>query len=172
MPTKSHLFGRSVGRIEDRALVVGDGCYLDDLHPENCLAAAFVRSTHAHALFSTVHLTAALAMPDVVAAFTAAELKKLLASNFLSTGLPSPSFLLHADRPVLADGEVAYVGEPIAVVIATSRSLAEDAVEAVAIDFKALPPVVDCREALEPGSAHRSFATASQSHCGFRLRVW
>ncbi len=150
---KSQLFGRSVGRIEDLALVVGDGRYLDDIQPEGCLAAAFVRSSHAHASFSTVDLTAARAMPGVVAAFASAELKQRLVSNFLSTGLPSPSFRLQADRPVLADGEVAYVGETIAVVIAASRSLAEDAVEAVGIDFKPLPAVVDCRAALEPNSS-------------------
>jgi len=152
MQDKLGLFGRSVSRIEDRTLVLGNGRYLDDLQPENCLAAAFVRSTHAHALFSTVDLSVTLAMPGVVAAFTAADLKKRLVSNLLSTGLPSPSFHLQADRPVLADGEVVYVGEPIAVVIAASRSLAEDAVEAVTIDFKPLPAVADCRDALEPGS--------------------
>jgi carbon-monoxide dehydrogenase large subunit len=152
MSDKPCLFGRAIHRMEDRALVAGNGCYLDDLQPENCLAAAFVRSIHAHASFSTVDLGAALAMPGVVAVFAAAELKKRLVSNFLSTGLPSASFHLQADRPVLADGEVAYVGEPIAVVIAASRPLAEDAVEAVAIDFEPLPPVVDCRDALKPDS--------------------
>jgi len=76
MPDKLGLFGRSVHRIEDRTFVLGNGRYLDDLQPENCLAAAFVRSTHAHALFSTVDLSVTLAMPGVVAAFTAAELKK------------------------------------------------------------------------------------------------
>ena len=81
MPVKSRLFGHSIGRIEDRALVIGGGRYLDDLQPENCLAAAFVRSTHAHALFSTVDLTAARAMPGVVAAFAASELKRRLVSN-------------------------------------------------------------------------------------------
>jgi aerobic carbon-monoxide dehydrogenase large subunit len=152
MPTESQLFGRSVRRLEDRTLVVGDGKYLDDLYPENCLAAAFVRSPHAHALFSAVDLSAALAMPGVTAAFAAAELKRRLVCNCLSTGLPSTSFHLQADRPVLADGEVAYVGEPIAIVVAASRSLAEDAIEAVGIDFQVLPPVADCRKALEPGS--------------------
>src|SRR5262249_23471518 len=76
---------------------------------------------------------------------------------------------LQADRPVFADGEVAYVGEPIAVVIAASRSLAEDAVEAVAIDFEPLPPVVDCREALRPDSpsTHSPFAHHRLADLGF-----
>jgi len=151
MPSEASLFGRPVHRIEDRTLVVGRGRYLDDLQPERCLAAAFVRSSHAHALFTKVDLNAALAMPGVVAALSSAELRERLASNSLATGLPSASFHLQADRPILADGEVAYVGEPIAVIIARSRSIAEDAVEAVAIDFKPLPAVVDCRQALEPG---------------------
>ncbi|HVB82366.1 MAG TPA: xanthine dehydrogenase family protein molybdopterin-binding subunit [Candidatus Binataceae bacterium] len=150
MPVDPRLFGRSVGRIEDRALVVGGGRYLDDLQPENCLAAAFVRSPYAHASFSTIDLAAARAMPGVVAAFAADDLKQRLLSNHLSTGLPSPSFHLQADRPVLADGEVVYVGEPVAVVIAASRPLAEDAVDAVTIDFKPLAAVVDCRDALSP----------------------
>ena len=169
MPVKSRLFGHSIGRIEDRPLVIGDGRYLDDLQPENCLAAAFVRSTHAHALFSTVDLTAARSMPGVVAAFAAADLKRQLVSNYLSTGLPSSSFHLQADRPVLADGEVAFVGEPVALVVAANRPLAEDAVDAVAIDFKPLPAVVDCREALSPGgpTAHSQLAHNCIAEFGF-----
>jgi carbon-monoxide dehydrogenase large subunit len=148
MSAEARLFGRSIGRIEDRALVVGAGRYLDDLQPENCLAAAFVRSTYAHASFSSVDLTAVRAMPGVIAAFAADDLKRRLVFHHLSTGLPSPSFKLQADRPVLADGEVVYVGEPMAIIIAASRPLAEDAIDAVAIDFAPLPPVVDCRKAL------------------------
>ena len=75
MSDKPRLFGRAIHRVEDRALVAGNGCYLDDLQPENCLVAAFVRSTHAHASFSTVDLSAALAMPGVVAAFAAALMR-------------------------------------------------------------------------------------------------
>ena len=80
----------------------------------------------------------------------------MLSSNRLSTGLPSPSFKLQADRPVLSEREVVYVGEPIAVVVAESRAMAEDAIDAVTLEFETLPVVNDCRAGLKSGpTAHR-----------------
>lgn len=144
------LFGQPVRRIEDRPLVMGKGRYLDDLQPASCLAAAFVRSPHAHAAFTSIDTAALRTMPGVVAVLTLDDLRPYLSTERLSVSLPSSAFKFQLDRPILADGEVVYVGEPIAMVVADSRSQAEDAVDTVAIDFQPLPAIADCRQALEP----------------------
>ena len=126
--------GQSVPRIEDRALVTGNGRFIDDIHPDGCTAAAFVRSPYAHAAFARIETAAALAMPGVHAIFTLSDLAPLLTSTRLSVGLPSAAIELQVDRPVLADAEVVHVGEAIAMVIADTRAQAEDAAEAVEIE--------------------------------------
>lgn len=163
------LFGRPVRRIEDPALVSGRGRYLDDLQPAGCLAAAFVRSPYAHALLTGIDADAARAMPGVVAVLTFADLKPYLTAERLSVGLPSGAIQFEVDRPVLAIDEVVYVGEPIVVVIAESRHLAEDAAEAVAIDFEPLPAVADCRAALasDAPTAHRGLPHNCLAKFGF-----
>lgn len=163
------LFGRSVPRVEDAALVTGAGTFLDDLQPDGCLAAAFVRSPHAHAAFSRIDGSAALELPGVAAVLTLADLRPLLADDRLAVGLPSASINMEVDRPVLAIDEATYVGEPIALVVATDRATAEDAAELVAIDFEPLPAASDCRDALKPGAptVHRRFDQNCLAEFGF-----
>ena len=153
------VIGRAVPRLEDRDLVSGKGTYLDDLQPGGCLAAAFLRSPYAHARFSQVDAGAALAMPGVKAVYCAETIAPLLSENRLAVGLPSAAIAFAADRPILADEEVAHVGEPVALVVAESRAIAEDAAEAIEVDFEPLPVVGDCLAALEDGAAkvHSSY---------------
>ena len=157
-PREETLFGRSVPRIEDRALVMGRGRYLDDIQPAGCLSAAFLRSPHAHATFSRIDVKKAQEMPGVVAVLTATEIQPFLSSEQLIVGLPSPGIMLQVDRPILARNEVSYVGEAVAVVIARSRPEAEDGAETIDINFEPLPAVADCRSGLNPATAtfHRS----------------
>ncbi len=145
-------FGRPLARQEDRSLVAGRGRYLDDLKPHGCLAAAFVRSPYAHAAFTRVDAEAARQAPGVCGIFTIEELSPILTDRYVRTGLPSAAIRLQVDRPVLAFGEVVYVGEPVAVVIAETRAQAEDAAELVEIDYAPLPALSDCREALREGA--------------------
>ena len=168
-PSDTTLFGQSVPRVEDTALVTGGGTFLDDLQPDNCLAAAFVRSPHAHAAFSRVDSGAARALPGVVAVLSLADLRPLLAADRLSVGLPSASINMEVDRPILAIDEATYVGEPIALIVATSRAAAEDAAEQVDIDYDPLPAAADCRDALKPGapSVHRRFDNNCLAEFGF-----
>jgi aerobic carbon-monoxide dehydrogenase large subunit len=112
------------------------------------LAAAFVRSPHAHAAINAIDHSAAREMPGVVAVLTLDDLKPYLTNDRLVVGLPTKAYLLDINRPVLARHEVAHVGEPVAVVIAESRHIAEDAAELVNIDYDPLPAVADCRDAL------------------------
>src|SRR5699024_6581195 len=117
------------------------------------LSAAFVRSPYAHAKFNVIDADAAFEVPGVIAIFTMESLRKYLRMERLVVGMPSSSFLLNIDRPVLADGEVCYVGEPIAIVVAENRYAAEDAAELIDVDFEPLPGISDCREAFAADAA-------------------
>jgi carbon-monoxide dehydrogenase large subunit len=143
------LFGKPVIRMEDRALVTGKGRYLDDIQIDGCLSVHFVRSPYAHAKFTTVDVSAALEMPGVVAIYTLDDLKPHLTTDVLAVGLPSSAINMEVDRPILARGETTYVGEAVAMIVAQTRSQAEDAGDVVDIDFDILPAVSDCRTALD-----------------------
>ena len=146
------LFGARVRRIEDPALLRGRGRFVDDLHFPGMLHAAFVRSPHAHARILGIDGGAALALTGVHAVFSLADLAPHLATNRLPVGMPSAALRQTVDPWVLADDEVRYVGEPVAVVIADHPYRAEDAVALVAVDYEPLPVAADCRAALEPGA--------------------
>ena len=121
------------------------------------LHASFVRSPFAHAAIAGIDLAEAAAMQGVEAVLSHAEVAPHLASERLVTALPSPSYRHILDRQILAKDEVCHVGEAVAVVIADSRYAAEDAAERVEIEYRALPAVADCRDALAEGApaAHR-----------------
>jgi len=114
--------------------------------------AAFLRSPHGHALIKAINKDAALAMPGVHGVFTLADFRPHLVNERLVVGLPSPAYRQDLNRPALADDEVVHVGEPIAIVVADSRYIAEDAVSLIGVDYEILPVVADCVSALEEGS--------------------
>src|SRR5262245_34236848 len=136
--------GRSVPRVEDGRLLTGRGTFIDD-HPPvaNLCHAAIVRSPHAHARILGYDLTAALAMEGVVGAITGADVAK--ACKPFGVGVTAP---IHY-YPTAID-KVRFVGEPVAVVVARDRYLAEDAAEVVSVSYEPLPAVVDPERALEP----------------------
>ena len=150
--------GQSRPRIEDDDLLLGRARFVDDIDLPGMLHAAFVRSAQGHAAIRAIDATAARAVPGVHAVLTLADLKPHLRDTRLKTALPSPFMRLELHRPVLADGEVVHVGEPIAVVLADNRYIAEDAAALVDIDYDALPAVSDCRAALaaDAPKAHRA----------------
>ena len=152
------VFGSRAKRLEDPALLKGLGRFVDDLSFPGMLHAAFVRSPHGHAAVVAIDKEAALAVRGVHAVYTIEEFRPYLNNDRLVVGLPSPSYKQELDRPVLADGEVVYVGEPIAIVVANTRYVAEDAAAMVFVEYDILPAVADCRAALEKGSplAHSS----------------
>jgi aerobic carbon-monoxide dehydrogenase large subunit len=136
----SSLFGASVHRVEDDRLVRGLGAFLDDLG-EDALAAAFVRSPHAHARVLDIDVADALDVDGLVAIYTYEDLPGRLAEP-LPLLIPHPS-LTHGRTPYpLAAGEVNHVGEPVAMVVARDRYLAEDAADRISVDYQPLPPVV------------------------------
>ncbi|MBV8535576.1 MAG: xanthine dehydrogenase family protein molybdopterin-binding subunit, partial [Alphaproteobacteria bacterium] len=149
--------GKSQHRIEDPPLLVGEGKFVDDIVATGALEAAFVRSPHAHALINGIDATAARQMPSVHAVFTLADLMPLLTNERLPLQFRTADLPPNITPFVLAKDEVSYVGEAVAVVIADSRYLAEDAATQVVVDYTPLPAVSDCRKGAEPGAplAHR-----------------
>jgi carbon-monoxide dehydrogenase large subunit len=130
-------------RLEDHRLVTGAGRYVADLAPPDTVHLAFVRSAEAHARIIGVDTTA-VDSPAVLGVFTGADLG-LTDIPGDSTAVPAPDF----PRPHLASEKVRYVGEPVAVVAATTAAVALDAADLVWVDYEALPAVVDPRASLE-----------------------
>lgn len=136
---------QSTPRREDGPLLVGRGTFIDGLRVaelEGAAHAVFVRSIEPHALLLSIDVTAAAGMPGVLAVFVGAE----LGIWPLPPRLPPMNQAML--RPMLAEGRVRFVGEPVAVVVATSSALATDAAEAVIVDYEPLPVVSTIEEAL------------------------
>jgi len=146
-------FGARVTRLEDPALLTGQGRFVDDIALPGTLHACFVRSPHAHARIRRIDAAAASAMPGVHAVLTADDLPPRMATGQIPMLVPSPLIRTPRTQLALAREEVCYVGQTIAVVIADDRYVAEDAAAIVDIDFEVLPAVSDCRDAAAPGAA-------------------
>lgn len=160
-PAPGRLVGRDVRRLEDAALIRGRARFVDDIAPPGLLHAAFVRAPHAHAAITRIDVAAARTLPGVHAVLLLDDLRPHLTDTRLVVALPSPAYRLELHRPVLADREVVHVGEAVAIVIAESRYIAEDAAGLVEVDYDPLPAVADCVAALEPGApvAHAGAAS-------------
>jgi aerobic carbon-monoxide dehydrogenase large subunit len=133
--------GSPVERIEDLRLVRGRGQYVDDLAPEGLLHAVILRSAVAHGRIRAIDATAALARPGVVAVITAADIGRVVPTIPLRQE-PLPA-LRQYEQPVIAHRKVRYVGEPLALVVADSAALAEDALETIIVDIESLAAVAD-----------------------------
>jgi len=136
-------------------MLTGRGRYVSDWQLPGQAHGHFLRSDRAHAELVSIDASAALAMPGVIGVITGADaaaagLKPMPAAAPMkgrggAEQLPTP-------RPALAQGRVRYVGEPVALIVAESASLAQDAAEAVLIEYRDLPAVVDAKSALAPGA--------------------
>ncbi len=157
---QTRYVGHSVKRLEDRPLLTGAGRFVADLRVPGMLEAAFVRSPHAHAAIRSIDTGAARRSAGVHAVLTLADLAPLLTQEHLPLQFRTQQLRADVTPLVLAKDEVAFVGEAVAVVIAQTRYLAEDAAALVAVDYEPLPAVSDCRHALAPGAprAHRARA--------------
>jgi carbon-monoxide dehydrogenase large subunit len=141
------LIGTPVERVEDLRFLRGKGEYVGDLHPEGVVSAVILRSQEAHGWIRSIDATAARKRPGVVGIITAAEIE---ASLGRVPKIPLrleilPAFVAY-EQPVIAQHKVRYVGEPLAVVMADSAALAEDALEAIVVDIEPLP-VADMQHA-------------------------
>ncbi len=163
-----HL-GARVKRLEDPSLLSGRGRFVDDLKVANALHACFVRSTYAHAKIQSVDSTAALAMPGVYAVITANDLPEPMRSQPMAMLLPNPAISEVCTQYVLARDEVFYVGQAIAVVVADTRYIAEDAAAAVVVQYDVVPAVGDCRGGIAEGAARANSALNTNVAANFRL---
>jgi 2-furoyl-CoA dehydrogenase large subunit len=138
--------GQPLARREDAALLTGTGRFADDLGVRpGTLHAAFVRSPHPHARVSGVDASAALALPGVRAVLTGEDVKRWAAPFVVGVKAPMEHWCLAVDK-------VRYVGEPLAVVVAEDRYLAEDALELVQVGYEPLDATVDIAHAASPGA--------------------
>jgi carbon-monoxide dehydrogenase large subunit len=143
---KNTFIGAAIERREDLRFLRGRGQYVDDLAPPGLLHAVILRSAVPHGRIRSIDAAAALKMPGVHAVITAADMPG--GPPIIPMRLqPLPDFKPF-EQPVIAAGKVRYVGEPLAVVVADSAALGEDALEAIRADIEPLPPVTDRASAM------------------------
>lgn len=139
-PGAARYAGTRVNRIEDPRLLTGHGTFVDDVVRPGMLHACFVRSPLARAKIVAIDASAAVQLPGVHAVFLAEDLNPGVHEQWYGLiGKDVPD----TPRPPLADGEVRFVGDPVALVVAEDRYLVEDAAELVDVEYEPLPPVVD-----------------------------
>jgi aerobic carbon-monoxide dehydrogenase large subunit len=147
--------GRPPWRVEDEPLLRGQGRFIDDAPLPGQLYGCFLRSTHAHGQIRNIDIAAARAADGVLAVLTAADMKAGGVGPVLRhppvTGRRGAA-LVEPPRPALAAERVMHIGEPLALVVATSAALAQDAAERITVDYEELRPVLDAREAIAPGA--------------------
>jgi 2-furoyl-CoA dehydrogenase large subunit len=156
--------GRSIERVEDGALLTGSGRFIDDIGVDaGTLHAAILRSPHAHATISSIDTAAARKAPGVVAVLTGADIQALTTSLVVGVKAPVECWPIAVDR-------VRYVGEPVAVVVAADRYLAEDALDLIDVRYAALTAVIDPLDAMASSAAllHDGFPNNVASDRHFR----
>jgi carbon-monoxide dehydrogenase large subunit len=134
------LIGRAIERAEDSRFVTGSGRFVDDVKLSGMLHAAVLRSGLAHGRIMRLNAATALTLPGVHAVITSADLDSVPLIPIRLAPFPEFSPFL---QPVIATERVRYVGEPLALVVAETPALAEDALDAIEIEIERLPPVLD-----------------------------
>jgi carbon-monoxide dehydrogenase large subunit len=142
-------FGASPKRKEDPDLLTGRGRFVDDIVMPGMCAAAFVRSALAHARIKSIDAGPALAKPGVLAVVAWRDLPASLRERRLPLFVPHPT-LTARTQYALAKDEACYAGEPIAVVVAEDRYIAEDVLPLVEVEYEPLPAVSDCKAGALP----------------------
>ena len=138
------FIGSPMERVEDERFLTGKGCYVADIMRPGLLHACVLRSPMAHARIKHLDTSIARTHPGVVAVITAQDIDDVPLIPIRQQALPEGE---PYRQPVIADGKVRYVGEPIAVVVAGEQAVAEDALELIALDLEELPVVASAEEA-------------------------
>lgn len=146
----SRVFGASIKRKEDPRLITGEAKYLDDLQLPGMAHAAILRSPHAHARIKSIDTSAAAAVPGVLGVFTG---KDFMDVNPLPCAWQAGGVENHVNTPrVLEPEKVTFTGAGVAVVVAETRYIAEDALQLIKVDYEVLPAVVDAQKATQSGA--------------------
>jgi carbon-monoxide dehydrogenase large subunit len=150
----TRYFGERVQRNEDERLLTGRALFVDDVTLPGMLHAAFLRSPYAHARIRGIDVAAARQREGVVAIYTAADLGDYWRPGPLLVPPPPIAGAVFNERTQvpLAKDKVRHAGEPVALVVAEDRYLAEDALAEIVVDYEPLPAVVDLERALAPGA--------------------
>jgi aerobic carbon-monoxide dehydrogenase large subunit len=154
LPAEARYLSARVLRNEDARLLTGRALFVDDVQIAGMLHVAFVRSEYAHGRLKTVDVSAARVRPGVVAVYAAGDLGDYLQPGpLLVTPPPIPGLVFNSCTQLpLAKDKVRHVGEPIAMVVAESRYIAEDALRDIVVDIEPLDAVVDLEKGLAPGA--------------------
>ena len=162
------LVGQRIPRNEDARLLTGRALFVDDVHLPGMLHVAFLRSDHAHARLRGVHVERALKRPGVVAVYTAADLGNYWKPGPLLVSPPPIRDMIfrEATQVPLVKDKVRHLGEPIAMVVAESRYIAEDAMDDIVVDLEPLPAVTNLEDALRPDAPriHDQFDSNLAAH--------
>ena len=150
--------GQPLKRVEDPRLLTGRGVFVADLPLTEPYAAAILRSPHAHARIRSIDTSAAMDAPGVAGVITGADV--LAHTQPFAVGVEAP-----VKYYCLATDKARFVGEPVAVVIARDRYLAEDALELIQVEYEPLPAVVDAEDALRPGAPILHETVGSNEAC-------
>jgi carbon-monoxide dehydrogenase large subunit len=160
--------GQPVQRLEDHALLTGAGRFIDDLDLPGAAHAVFVRSPHVHARVLSIDADAARSASGVLGIFTAADLRES-GIGPMRVGVAQKnrdgSAVPEGRRPVLADDRVRFVGEAVAIVVATTVREARDAAELVEVAYEDLAPVTDPAAALEAGNVALDWEGGDRKSC-------
>jgi len=164
----TRYFGERIKRNEDPRLLTGQGLYVDDVDLPNMLHAAFVRSPYAHAKINKIDVSQALEREGVMAVYTAEDLGDYWKPGPLLVSPPPVEDIIFNERTQvpLAKGTVKFAGEPIVMVLAESRYIAEDALADIQIDYEPLEAVVDIEKALSSESPiiHKEIGSNIAAH--------
>jgi aerobic carbon-monoxide dehydrogenase large subunit len=150
----TRYLGAPIARNEDRRLLTGRALFVNDVERPGMLHVAFLRSPHAHARLGAVDLSRVRERPGVVAAYAADDLGDYWRPGPLLVPPPPIEGTIFNQRTQvpLARGKVRHVGEPVAMVVAESRYVAEDALFDIGVEYQPLPAVTDLERALAPDS--------------------
>ena len=160
--------GTAHPRLGGERLVRGAGQFVADISRPGMLEAAVLRSSHPHARIAAVGVERALALPGVRAVLTAADITE---AAVIVNRVPAPAGAERYLQPALARDVVRYVGEPVALVVADDRYVAEDALDLIDVSYDPLPACVSVAQALQPG-APRLFPRADSNNVAvIQMRV-
>lgn len=144
-----------IRRIEDPDLITGHGQFLDDIELPGMIHAAFKRADYAHARIKKIDVENARKLPGVIGVWTAADFGDFIKPGPLQvpppTAIKGATYTARTTMPIAVD-KIRYSGEPVAIVLAESRYIAEDACDLIEVDVEPLEVVCDLEKALEPGS--------------------
>ena len=160
--------GSRIKRKEDVRLLRGDGKYVGDIRRAGMVHAAILRSTYAHARVARIDSGRALEMPGVIGVLTAADMPGLKTIPMRTGRIPG---LERSQQTPVALDKVRYVGEPVAVVVAETRYIAEDALELIDLEYDPLGAVTDAREAMHPGAPRLHDAVPNNIAASFNVDV-